>query len=74
MESEKEKLLECLQKLNNTLNEVAGFKDDVRIYLDTIFGKLQDMQDDIRLIKSSFRDVDRRLAEHLGERTKNLSA
>lgn len=56
----REKFLEWMAQYSRRFEEVRGFRDESRASLEAVFCKLEDLDQDIRLLKAAVRDVDRR--------------
>lgn len=63
MDKINKKILEWLQTMTLKIEDRVEFETDIRSAIETIYCKLNDMQDDLRLIKRSMATMDRGLEE-----------
>lgn len=56
----REKFLDWMAQYSRKLEEAREFKDESRLSFESVFCKLEDLDQDVRLLKAAVRDVDRR--------------
>ena len=56
----REKFLEWMAQYSRRLEEVRTFREESRASFETVYCKLEDLDQDVRLLKAAVRDVDRR--------------
>ena len=56
----REKFLDWLGQYSRKLEDVRTHRDEARVSFESVYCKLEDLDQDVRLIKAAVRDVDRR--------------
>lgn len=56
----REKFLDWLGQYSRKLEDVRSHRDEARVSFESVYCKLEDLDQDVRLIKAAVRDVDRR--------------
>ena len=56
----RDKFLDWLGQYSRKLEDVRGHRDEARVSFESVYCKLEDLDQDVRLIKAAVRDVDRR--------------
>jgi uncharacterized coiled-coil DUF342 family protein len=56
----REKFLEWMAQYSRRLEEARTFREESRASFETVYCKLEDLDQDVRLLKAAVRDVDRR--------------
>lgn len=64
----REKFLDWLGQYSRKLEDVRAHRDEARVSFESVYCKLEDLDQDVRLIKAAVRDVDRRY-ENLQKRS-----
>ncbi len=56
----RDKFLDWMAQYSKKLEEAREFKDESRLSFESVYCKLEDLDQDVRLLKAAVRDVDRR--------------
>lgn len=56
----REKFLDWMAQYSRKFEEAREFKDESRLSFESVYCKLEDLDQDVRLLKAAVRDVDRR--------------
>jgi len=56
----REKFLEWMAQYSRRFEESRSYQQESRVSFETVFCKLEDLDQDVRLLKAAVRDVDRR--------------